>query len=107
MWPGTLKDMIDHLIAGYSTGLVVLIDTITSSGLNSGLLTNPNPKKERCENGLKCLNWLTCTSVKPLLKLLGKLFQNSHITSTLSYIKRCQMLEDTEWIPTHKRVKQR
>lgn len=37
MWPGTPKDMIDHLIAGYSTSLVVLIDTITSSGLNSGL----------------------------------------------------------------------
>lgn len=51
MWPGTSKDMIDHLIAGYSTGLVVLIDTITSSGLNSGLLTKPDPKKERCENG--------------------------------------------------------
>lgn len=44
MWPGTPKDMIDHLIAEYSTGLVVLIDTITSSGLNSSLLTNPDPK---------------------------------------------------------------
>lgn len=47
MWPGTPKDMIDHLLAGYSTGLVVFIDTITSPGLNSGLLTNPDPKKER------------------------------------------------------------
>lgn len=37
MWPGTPEDMIDHLIAGYSTGLVVLIDTITDSGSNGGL----------------------------------------------------------------------
>lgn len=41
MWPGTPEDMIDHRIAGYSSALVVLIDTITCSGLNSGLLTNP------------------------------------------------------------------
>lgn len=44
MWPGTPKDMIDHLIAGYSTGLVALIDTITNSGLNGSLSTNPGPK---------------------------------------------------------------
>lgn len=55
MWPGTPKDMIDHLISGYSTGLVVLIDTITSSGLDSGLLPNQDPKKERCENWLQIL----------------------------------------------------
>lgn len=66
MWPGTPKDMIDHLIAGYSTGLVVLIDTITSSGLNSGLLINPDPKKERHESGFKYLDWLTHTLFKPL-----------------------------------------
>lgn len=62
MWPGTPKDMIDHLISGYSTGLVVLIDTITSSGLDTGLLTNPDPKKGRCEN---CLQ---------ILKLVNRLF---------------------------------
>lgn len=45
--PGLLKDMIDHLIAGYSTSLVVLIDTITSSGLHSGLLMNPDPEKKK------------------------------------------------------------
>lgn len=45
MWPRTPKDMIDHLIAGYSTRLVVLINTITTSGLKSGLLTNPDLKK--------------------------------------------------------------
>lgn len=44
MWPRTPKDMIDHLIAEYSTGLVVLIDTITSSVLNSSMLTSPDPK---------------------------------------------------------------
>lgn len=35
-WPGTAEDMIDRLIAGYSTGLGVLIDTITYSGFHSG-----------------------------------------------------------------------
>lgn len=40
MWLGTTKDMIDHLIPVYSSALVGLINTITSRGLNSGLLTN-------------------------------------------------------------------
>lgn len=35
-WPRTAEDMIDRLIAGYSTGLGVLIDTITYSGFHSG-----------------------------------------------------------------------
>lgn len=35
-WPGTAEDMIDRLIAGYSTGLGVLIDTITYSRFHSG-----------------------------------------------------------------------
>lgn len=37
MWPGTPKDMIDHLIARYSTSLVVVIDTITHSGISISL----------------------------------------------------------------------
>lgn len=63
MWPGTPKDMIDHLIAEYSTGLVVLIDTITSPGLNSSLLTNPDPKMREWPPTLKLVNM----NFKPLL----------------------------------------
>lgn len=48
MWPGTPEDMIDHLTAEYSTGLVVLINTISSSGSNGSLLTN-----QRCEDGVR------------------------------------------------------
>lgn len=44
MWPRTPEDMIDHLNAGYSTSLLVIIDTITTSGLESGFLTNPGLK---------------------------------------------------------------
>lgn len=42
-WPGTAEDMIDRLIAGYSTGLGVLIDTITYSGFHSGAVTSRAP----------------------------------------------------------------
>lgn len=41
-WPGTAEDMIDRLIAGYSTGLGVF-DTITYSGFHSGAVTRQAP----------------------------------------------------------------
>lgn len=45
MWPGTPKDMIDHLIAGYSTGLVVLINTITFLRIKQRAANEAGPKE--------------------------------------------------------------
>lgn len=46
MWPGTPKDMIDHLIARCSTSLVVVIDTITHSGLSFSLEIKADKRRE-------------------------------------------------------------
>lgn len=52
MWPQTPKDMIDHLIAEYSTSLVCVNRCHYLFGLNRGLLTKQTQsRKGRCGGG--------------------------------------------------------